>query len=578
MNYIIKYILLFSLLGGMAERALGGTTQFKTRALWVDASGFSTAEATDKMIAKCQRAGINMILPNVFCYQTAYFKAPHFKGWVAVNDEFDALAYLLRRAHAANIQVQAWCCAYYEGGEKPSNASWLDMSIDGLPFEKHFISPANPEVNPYLLSVMTDLLAYDIDGIHLDYIRYPCTAFDYSLPARKCFEAAAGFDPQNFLDHVDKIVPPEKEAYPVRVLHAKSHVEKIWKTTAIERTLDAAQVGFAFISESPTNVTAMRAPGLLILSGYDELTVPMLVAIQDYVDRGGDVLWSDTPIASLKKLPALQKMCGIAGGKWLGSRHDHLQPVGGSSLAKAIGPHAFFTSGSSISKLTGAEAVAKFENGGLAVTLQHCTKGRVVVLGFDAMECKAGRSISLMKNLVAWFRSENHIEGSDLLAEKRAAWVQWRDDQVTQLVRDISTAAKAKNPAVMVTSSGGPGAWEFYGCYRNARRWLAEGINDFVFPMNYTPDPEEFADLLQAQSLAAPAGKFASIFPGIQTYDNHLVNGKHVVNSLKADVVKQELEIARQQGYEGFCLFAYNTLSDDIINTVRQFSAETERK
>jgi hypothetical protein len=90
--------------------------------------------------------------------------------------------------------------------------------------------------------------------------------------------------------------------------------------------------------------------------------------------------------------------------------------------------------------------------------------------------------------------------------------------------------------------------------------------------MNYTADPAEFADLLHAQADAAPAGKFGSIFPGVQTYDSRVVNGKRVVKSLDAETVRQELNIVREQGYSGFYLFAYNTLSRDIIEVVRQFN------
>lgn len=569
---IFKSLLLFLFLSGMLADARAESPRFKTRALWVDASGFATAKATDKMIAKCTRAGINLILPNVFCYQTAYFKSPHFKCWVAANDDFDALAYLVSKAHAAKIQVQAWCCIYYEGGQEPSNPSWLDQSFDGQPFEKHFISPANPEVNPYLLSVMKDLLAYDIDGIHLDYIRYPCTAFDYSTAARTAFQKTSGFDPQDFLDHVEKIVPPEQESYPVRVLHAKSHIERIWETTAIERTLDQAGVGFAFISEMPENIAALRVPGLLILSSYDKVPEPMRAAIHDYAARGGDVLWSEAPVTATRKISALAKLIGISDGKWIGPQQVSLQPVGSDRLAKLVTTNAFFTSVNTATKLDGAAVVSKFISGEPAITVNQVGRGHVVVTGFDLMECKAGRAIPLVKGMVDVFKSEAHVVGPDLLAEKRAEWVQWRGDQVTQLVRDISKAAKAKNSAVVVTSSGGPGAWEFYGCYRDARRWLAEGINDEVFPMNYTPDPVEFADLIQAQAAAAPAGTFNHIFPGIQLYNNKTVNGKRVIGSIDPAILAKELSEVQAQGYQGFCLFAYNNFSEELINAVRPFS------
>jgi len=574
MKKLPSFVVMILVLANICANPLTAEPAFKIRALWVDTSGFTTEAATDEMLAKCQRAGINVILPLVFCYQTAHFKSPHFKGTKIGDDEFDPLAYLLRRAHAAKIQVQAWCCVYYEGGKESSNLGWRDLSLDGKPFEKNWISAANPEVNPYLLDVLKDLLAYNLDGIHLDYIRYPCTAFDYSPPARKAFVAANGFDPQDFIDHADKIVAPEKEVFPVRVLHANSHLEKIWKTTAIERTLDAAQIGFAFISESPENIEGLRTPGLLILSGYDDVSEPMLQAIQYFVLHGGDVLWCAPPFGALKQHPKLRELLGVSSGEWVGTCRASLRPASESGLSQLLGTNAFFGSVNCANKLDDAVAVEEFDTGQPAITMKTFGKGHVIALGFDAMDCWAGRAIPVVKKVVGWLRSESKADGPDMLAAKRAQWVQWRDDRVTQLVRGISKAGKSQRADFVITSSGGPGSWEFYGCYRNARRWLTEGINDFVFPMNYTPNPAEFADLLRAQAEAAPAGKFNCIYPGIQTYDNRIVDGRHMAGPLDADIVRQELDIVREQGYSGFCLFAYSTLSDDIIKVVRRYSEE----
>ena len=79
------------------------------------------------------------------------------------------------------------------------------------------------------------------------------------------------------------------------------------------------------------------------------------------------------------------------------------------------------------------------------------------------------------------------IPAPDRLGAKRAEWVKWRAAGVAELVRGISRRAKAKN--LVVSSSAGPSPYEFYSCYRDARGLLNEGINDHVFPMNYTGRP-----------------------------------------------------------------------------------------
>jgi uncharacterized lipoprotein YddW (UPF0748 family) len=572
MKQFAAFVIVVVLLARLGAAMAGESFQFKTRALWVDLDSFATTEAADRTLARCARAGINTILPNVMYRGNLAFKSPHFHGRVLANDRFDPLACLLRKAHAAGIQVQAWCCVYYEGAGRLSKPEWLTRSFDGHPFEQNFLSPAHPEVNPYLLPVITDLLAYDIDGIHLDYIRYPGTAYDYSEAARKAFQASGGFDPMDFLDHSERIVPIEKEPFPIRVLHAKSQVEKVWETTAIERTLDQAGLGFAFVSETPDNIAALRTPALLILSSFREVSPAMLAALGKYVEHGGNLLWSDVPTGMLRTNVALQKLTGLAGGEWKAKQRLLLQAVADHPLARLVPTQPFGAVVASATGLNGAQLIARLESGEPAITLNLVGKGRVLVLGFDAMESTADQTVSLIKDIVEWFRTQAGVAGPDLLAAKRAEWANWRGEQVTRLVRSVSEAVRRKNPKLVVTSSGGPSPREFYACYRDARRWLAENINDSVFPMNYTPDPAELEEMLETQARFAPPTKFDRIFPGLQIYQSTVVNGRKVSRPADPAIVEQELRLVQQHGYQGFCLFACNFLSDEIIDVVRKFS------
>lgn len=580
MKRLAKMFLLIAALGAMQAAAFAGETKFKTRALWVDPYAFATAAATDELLARCQQAGLNLILPDVMAYQTVSFKSSHFRGKVAATADFDPLAYIIKKAHAIGIKVQPWCCVYYEGvrnqSKKPLNDSWTVRSIAGQRFEKNFISPANPEVNPYLLSVMKDLLAYDIDGIHLDYIRYPGGAFDYSDAARKLFKAEKGFDPQDFLDHPERIVPAELEKFPVRVLFPKDHVKKVWETTAIERTLDQAGLGYAYISESADNITNLRAPGMLIASSYYDVPAKIVPALENYVARGGTLVWTDIPANALKKSAALQKLLGVESARWIGEKRFNLIGEGASPLALSF-PKAFFRNDSVFdAKPSSAAVLARFDSGEPAIILNTFGKGHVITLAFHLMKSTSPEVATIAKQIVAWSESEAGVTAPNPLAAKRAEWVAWRGDRVTQLVRDLSAAAKQKNPALVISSSGGPSPFEFYACYRDARRWLAEGINDEVFPMNYTADPAVLSEMLELQTASAPAGTFTHIFPGLQIYAPRTVNGKKEVVAQDASIVEAELRVVRQHGYEGFCLFANDYLTDDIVTVVKKFNETSE--
>lgn len=563
------------LLGWMLSPAFADSRCFKERAIWVSGGSFASAAATDKLLARCQKAGINLILPNVMCYQTVSFKSPHFRGKVAATDEFDPLACLLGKAHAIGIRVQPWCCVYFEGSRGRSNRSshpaWLNRSIDGRPFEQNFLSPSNPEVNPYLLSVLEDLLAYKIDGIHLDYIRYPGTAFDYSAAGRIAFKADSGFDPQDFLDHAERIVSSEQETFPIRVLHPKGHADKVWELTAIERTLDQAGVGFAYISEEPGHIEKLRVPGLLILSSYYEVSPGMARALAAYVARGGNILWTDVPARALAGSTLLRNLAGVSAGRWLGGCRIQLQPAGDQAPARMIPTMYFRTESAQELRLNGASVIANLAGGEPAITLKVTGKGRVLVTGFHMMKSTSPVVATLARGIVNWLKAEAGVSSPDPLAAKRAEWVKWRGGRVTQLVRDLSRAAKQIKPQLVISSSGGPSPFEFYACYRDAGRWLAEGINDELFPMNYTPDPAVLSDLLELQTRSAPAGKCDRIFPGLQIYANQIVNGKKVTRPISGAIVERELRVVQQQGYQGFCLFASDYLSDEIIDVVRKF-------
>jgi hypothetical protein len=442
----------------------------------------------------------------------------------------------------------------------------------GQPFHQHFFAPGHPEVNPYLLSVLKELLAYDIDGIHLDYIRYPGGAFDYSTAVRKAFENQKGFDPQDFLDHPERIVPPDAEPFPIRVLQPHAHTERVWETTAIERTLDQAGLGHAFISESSERIAQLHAPGLLILASYYTVPPDMLSALEEFVVRGGTILWTDVPAAGLKASPALRRLTGLASAHWMGKARLRIEAAGDHPLGSHMVSKPFCTESLYDAASLGAQVIAKRADGTPAAFLNEIGKGRVIVLAFHLMKSTSPEVAGLARRIADWCEAEAGVAVRNPLAAKRAEWFTWRGEQVTQLVRDLSTAAKQKNPALAISSSGGPSPFEFFACYRDARRWLLEGINDEVYPMNYTEDPMELAEMLELQTASAPPGTVRRIFPGLQIYSARTKNGKREVTSQRAAIVEQQLQIVRQHGYEGFCLFAYNHLNNELIEVVKKFS------
>jgi len=54
------------------------------------------------------------------------------------------------------------------------------------------------------------------------------------------------------------------------------------------------------------------------------------------------------------------------------------------------------------------------------------------------------------------------------------------------------------------------------------------------------------------------------IYPGLQIYKRQ--EGKTI--PLDAEIVRQQLELIKEKGYQGFCLFAYSYFSDEIAAVI----------
>ena len=68
-------------------------------------------------------------------------------------------------------------------------AAWTrkaSETVEGL-----YLSPISDDSQTYTTAVVRDLVErYPLDGVHLDYIRYPGAAFDYGAPTLAAFRAA----------------------------------------------------------------------------------------------------------------------------------------------------------------------------------------------------------------------------------------------------------------------------------------------------------------------------------------------------------------------------------------------------
>ena len=194
----------------------------ETRGLWVVRSTLVHPDSVRAMVARAADAGFNTLLVQVRGRGDAYYSGgiePRADG-IQNQPDFDPLALTVREAHARGIEVHAWMNVHLISSASvisrdpkhlvnarpellavpqglarelydvdPRSARYFQRLVahalaDRANIEGLFSSPSAPEVKEQVYTVATDLVErYEIDGIHLDYMRYPSAAFDYSRGA-----------------------------------------------------------------------------------------------------------------------------------------------------------------------------------------------------------------------------------------------------------------------------------------------------------------------------------------------------------------------------------------------------------
>lgn len=145
-----------------------------------------------------KRIGIDNIYLETYYHGMTIFPSETLKsyGLIAQRPEFsdtDILKIWIEEAHKRNIKVHAWFQTYYLGNEsvsplpnllKSKYPEWLNRQFWFATSESvqpskaehlgYFLDPANPQVQDYLMKILKEIVCnYDVDGVNIDYIRYP---------------------------------------------------------------------------------------------------------------------------------------------------------------------------------------------------------------------------------------------------------------------------------------------------------------------------------------------------------------------------------------------------------------------
>ena len=221
----------------------------ENKEMWVDKYALSRLEGPEgvRQVIQALKKG-NYTRVNVEAVNAGFstFKSSYYPMHPSIADKnWDPMKEFIEEAHANGIEVNAWVWAFAASHVDESLAMEKDASYMGPLFDmhpqlkplktsggsvfhhkEHWLDPAERANQQFLLDAYSELVQnYDVDGLILDYIRYPFNA--EGQPVRNK-------DPwviTNFVVEVDKTInaikPDVKLAAAVFPMHTNARVNNI---------------------------------------------------------------------------------------------------------------------------------------------------------------------------------------------------------------------------------------------------------------------------------------------------------------------------------------------------------------
>jgi uncharacterized lipoprotein YddW (UPF0748 family) len=196
--------------------------------MWVQRASLASPTSVLSVVEMAAAAGFNTLIVQVRGRGDAFYRSDREPRAVALAQQpssFDPLELMVARAHRAGLKVHAWVNINLISEPAPNQSpqhvvnahpEWLMVPrplaaelatmnpkrpeflqrlaayaqarsdrVEGL-----FLSPLNEDAVAHTVRVVGDIASrYELDGIHLDYIRFPNDEFDFSAEALSEFRS-----------------------------------------------------------------------------------------------------------------------------------------------------------------------------------------------------------------------------------------------------------------------------------------------------------------------------------------------------------------------------------------------------
>jgi uncharacterized lipoprotein YddW (UPF0748 family) len=261
------------------------TTPRELRGIWVTRWTYSSEEDITALIQDIANAGFNTVYFQIRGNFDAYYDssiepwAKGLTGELGKDPGWDPLQTAVTVGHEQNLEIHAYINVFpfWSGSTPPSSSTpthaylehpdWVVADEDGKTMELRsgyvFASPGNPDVRARVAAVAADIESkYAVDGIHLDYIRYPGDEYSHDPVSEAAFAASGATDWGNWQrEQVKATVGGVSEAVSVPVSAA------VW---------GIYENSFGWSSVSQGNISYYQDSWAFLTEGLLDANVPMI--------------------------------------------------------------------------------------------------------------------------------------------------------------------------------------------------------------------------------------------------------------------------------------------------------------
>ncbi len=211
----MKKALLVLFLFSLTAATFAADAPKEVRGAWVNAWGMglrSKSQIAD-VIGKAKTANLNTLFVQVRRRGDSLYFSSLVPRCPVVPTGFDPLAEVIRQGNEAGIEIHAWLPLFpawsNQAGKPPEghvvleHPEWITWGSNGKQMsladgaEGVFLDPGVPEARAHLIAVAREIATrYPLlDGVHLDYVRYPSTRWGYHPEAVQRFREETGSTP-----------------------------------------------------------------------------------------------------------------------------------------------------------------------------------------------------------------------------------------------------------------------------------------------------------------------------------------------------------------------------------------------